>query len=106
MRVSVQTGRKLLKELQMDLFSTFSNAEPSELCSEYRMETAYGLDGIEEDLIRFKESLVEDYPEEANNPLCEVRFDKYVMSCRLRVNLSIDDLDEHRPQQTIKSLQK
>ena len=50
--ISLDTARILRKNLNLHYHSSFTNTEPSELCSEYHVQTGYALLGEDYEFLR------------------------------------------------------
>jgi hypothetical protein len=61
--ISLREARWLKKHLNLEYYSSFTNTEPSELCSEYRIETGYCIPGIMAEFMRLVSTRDEDSKE-------------------------------------------
>lgn len=52
-KITIDQARWIKKHIPLNVYSSFTNTEPSELCSEYRVETGYSIKETGLEFIRF-----------------------------------------------------
>lgn len=96
-KISLEAGRSLIKNLGLVPGDSFSNPEPSDLCYEYRMETGYWLNEGRERLVHLSTTKDEQ--------------DQKVTEARLELNLEAlgidpEDINEEHIERAKKTLVK